>query len=99
MKLTALTFLLAVSAQVDEGPPVSAAEDLAAEAQAAAAQAISDFQDLVVTTLKEEAGYDDLDEAGKTAFDEELAADAATADAFEAKDRTASGYDEMDVEA
>lgn len=79
--------------------PISAEDDLAAEAQAAAAQAVVDFENLVLETAKTDAEYEAKTDEEKEAWDVEYAAKMVEEQAANEADRTAAGFADMDDDA
>jgi hypothetical protein len=87
-----------VCASSGNAAPISAKDDLADEAAAQAAQAITDFEALMLTTAKTEDKYADMDADAKAAFDKKWAADRAKVTAYITKDKDASGYSVLTTE-
>jgi hypothetical protein len=80
---------------VDAGAPISASVDLAAEAQAKAAQAFTDFNALVEATLKENVGHADMTDEEKLEWDEAHAAKMVEEEAAIADDKLKANYSSM----
>lgn len=79
--------------------PLSAEDDLAAEAQAKAAEALSEFNALADETIKTNAGWYDMTTEEQEAWDEERAERIAARDEADALDKENAGYDDMSNEA
>lgn len=73
--------------------PENAADDIAAGVLAEASEKVNSFRADQLADAKTAAGYDDMTEEEKTAFDEEQAAADTARDEFVATLKTTAGYD------
>lgn len=91
---TAFTPACAVNANQ---APTWAGDDLASEAQAFAADALTTFEEDILAEAKEAAGYDTMSAEEEEAWDEDYAESQIEVIARDTADRESAGFDDMDA--